>query len=80
MPRYALVGIDVLSKKIAVVPMQDKDQKTVTPALASVVKQLGVPLRLVCDEGPEFDSRSILQCCRELGIATPTRSIVPSRR
>ena len=68
-PRYALVGIDVFSKKMAVVPMIDKDQKTVTPALASVVEQLGVPLRLVCDEGPEFDNRSILQFCRELGIA-----------
>ena len=75
-PRYALVAIDNFSKKLAAVPRKYKDKGTLVLALESVVKQLGKPLRFVCNEGPGFDNDMVLSAGTS---RSPPSSFGPTR-
>ena len=53
-PRYALVVIDIFSKLANVVPMENKDGKSVLPALKDSFKIMGSPISIYSDDDGAF--------------------------
>ena len=56
--RYALVAIDVFSKKIAAVPLRRKEASYTAKALDHVIAELGIPTTIATDQGTEFQQQS----------------------
>jgi transposase InsO family protein len=52
--RYALVAIDVFTKKIAAVPLRRKEASYTAEALDRVIAELGIPTTIATDQGSEF--------------------------
>ena len=55
--RYALVAIDVFSKKIAAVPLRRKEASYTAKALDHVIAELGIPTSIATDQGTEFQQQ-----------------------
>ena len=55
--RYALVAIDVFSKKIAAVPLRRKEARYTAQALDHVIAELGIPTSIATDQGTEFQQQ-----------------------
>ena len=53
-PRYALVVIDIFSKLANVVPMKNKDGKSVLPALKETFEKMGHPMSIYSDDDESF--------------------------
>jgi hypothetical protein len=54
--RYALLAIDVFTKKLAVVPVKDKTSEVVGRAFEQILSELDIPNYVYSDEGGEFQS------------------------
>ena len=59
--KYALVCIDIFTKKADMVPMKNKEADTVNQAMKKILKNLGTPESIYCDEGSEFTNNKFLQ-------------------
>jgi transposase InsO family protein len=70
--RYALVCVDVFSKKCAAVPMVDKRPQTTADALKQCFSELGVPVRIYTDEGSEFQNGTVESFLTSLNVALVT--------
>jgi len=72
---YALVATDYLTRWVEVRAMRNKKSETVAMALLKIFGRMGVPRKLISDQGKEFISRSIRTVYQYLGIrrdaATP---------
>ena len=54
--KYALFAYDVFSKKLVVIPLQDKKSVTTAATLKTIFEEeMGIPLQAYTDEGGEFD-------------------------
>jgi hypothetical protein len=53
-PKYALVAIDIFSKKAAVEPMDDSKASTAAEKMKTIFAKLGVPVAVTHDKGAEF--------------------------
>jgi hypothetical protein len=56
-PRYALVLIDIFSKKGAVEPMRNKDNESVYQSLLKMFKTMGYPMSVYSDDDGAFKSK-----------------------
>ena len=65
-PRYAVIAIDNFSKKIAVVPVDGKSAEVITQALDTIFQEMGVPVRLISDEGSEFANNRVLTYLQDM--------------
>jgi hypothetical protein len=54
--RYALLAIDVFTKKLAVEPVKDKTSEVVGRAFEQILSELDIPNYVYSDEGGEFQS------------------------
>ena len=70
--RYALVCVDVFSKKCAAVPMADKRPQTTATALRQCFSELGIPVRVYTDEGSEFQNSTVEPMLAQLNVALVT--------
>ena len=70
--RYALVCVDVFSKKCAAAPMVDKRPQTTAAALRQCFSELGVPVRIYTDEGSEFQNSTVEPMLASLNVALVT--------
>ena len=70
--RYALVCVDVFSKKCAAVAMSDKRSQTTADALRQCFSELGVPVRVYTDEGSEFQNSTVESLLTSLNVALVT--------
>jgi hypothetical protein len=52
--KYAFIAIDIFSKKLAVIPQKTKEASETADSLDEAIKQLGVPVTSMSDEGTEF--------------------------
>ena len=66
--KYALVVMDYFSKYVRIYPMKNQRAETVTACLMDWVYELGVPVRLHSDQGPQFESAVFQEMCKRLGI------------
>ena len=64
-PRYALVAVDIMSKKACVVPVATKTTTQSAEALQKVFDELGYPASIMIDEGGEFFSHFTQVCEKE---------------
>ena len=62
--KYGLAAIDIFSKKLMVVPITTPSSTQTSKALGSIIKDLGHPITVHTDLGPEF--------CRTLGSGSST--------
>ena len=58
---YALVCVDVFTKKADMEPMKDKEAVTCNKAIEKVFDRLGIPETIYSDEGSEFTNNSFIQ-------------------
>ena len=54
--RYALLAIDVFTKKLVVIPLKDKASEAAASAMDYVLTELDIPNYVYTDEGGEFQS------------------------
>ena len=65
--KFLLACIDVFSRLAYVVPMKNKESKTVNDAIDEIV-ELTSPITIQCDNGKEFDNHSFKKMMKERGI------------
>ena len=53
-PRYGLISVDIFSKKLAVVPIQNKLPQTTATAFQKVIDEMDIPASIMTDEGGEW--------------------------
>jgi len=58
---YALVCIDIFTKKADMEPMKDKEANTCNKAMENVFSRLGIPETIYSDEGSEFTNNKFIQ-------------------
>ena len=58
---YALVCVDVFTKKADMEPMKDKESTTCNKAMEKIFDRLGIPETIYSDEGSEFTNNSFIQ-------------------
>jgi hypothetical protein len=58
---YALVCVDVFTKKADMEPMKDKESNTCNKAMDNVFDRLGIPETIYSDEGSEFTNNKFIQ-------------------
>ena len=58
---YALVCIDIFTKKADMEPMKDKEATTCNKAMEKIFDRLGIPKTIYSDEGSEFTNNSFIQ-------------------
>jgi hypothetical protein len=58
---YALVCVDVFTKKADMEPMKDKEATTCNKAMEKIFDRLGIPKTIYSDEGSEFTNNSFIQ-------------------
>ncbi|KAF7627109.1 Integrase catalytic domain-containing protein [Meloidogyne graminicola] len=76
---YALVAIDVLSKRVFAVPVRTKKSKDMINAFEKILERMEMyPHRIFSDKGKEFTSKEIMDFFKEKDIEkyTPNASIV----
>ena len=71
-PRYALVCVDVFSRMGAAIPLRSKSAEAMVPALDEVMRQMGTPVRIVTDNGAEFDNVTVVSHLKRLGVELVT--------
>jgi transposase InsO family protein len=71
-PRYALVCVDVFSRMGAAIPLRRKSAEAMVPALDEVMRQMGTPVRIVTDNGAEFDNITVVSHLKRLGVELVT--------
>ena len=64
---YLLVCIDIVSRLAYVVPMKNKESRTVNEAIEEII-ELTAPITIQCDNGKEFDNHSFKKMMKERGI------------
>ena len=52
--RYALLAIDIFTKKVAAIPIPNKFPETTAEAFEQILSEMGVPNQAYTDEGGEF--------------------------
>ena len=65
--RYVLSVIDIFSRYLWLVPLPRKQSKLVAKALKNIYIEHGIPNRLQCDMGKEFEG-DVLHLCKALKI------------
>ena len=55
-PRYALVAVDIFTKKVGAALLRSKLPRVTAMALREIIVQLGMPMSLMTDLGGEFQS------------------------
>ena len=58
---YALVCIDIFTKKADMEPMKDKEATTCNKAMEKIFDRSGIPKTIYSDEGSEFTNNSFIQ-------------------
>ena len=58
---YALVCVDVFTKKADMEPMKDKESTTCNKAMEKIFDRLGIPETIYSDEGSEFTNNSFIK-------------------
>ena len=58
---YALVCVDIFTKKADMEPMKDKEATTCNKAMEKIFDRLGIPKTIYSDEGSEFTNNSFIQ-------------------
>jgi hypothetical protein len=58
---YALVCVDISTKKADMEPMKDKESTTCNKAMEKIFDRLGIPKTIYSDEGSEFTNNSFIQ-------------------
>ena len=66
--RYALLCIDIFSKKVHVVPLKSKDGKDVYDAVLECFKTLGHPMSIYSDDEGSFNSKKLQDYFKGEGI------------
>jgi transposase InsO family protein len=66
---YILTVMDSFSKFVEAIPIQSHSATVVARRLVdNVFSRYGVPIRLLSDQGPEFESALMAELCRSYGI------------
>jgi len=65
--KFLLACIDVFSRLAYVVPLKNKESRTVNDAIDEII-ELTSPIKLQCDNGKEFDNHSFKKMMNERGI------------
>ena len=71
-PRYGLACIDVFSRLGTVIPLAEKTDVAIRNALEKILQEMGYPVRLVTDNGAEFDNNTVAAYLKERGIELVT--------
>jgi hypothetical protein len=71
-PRYGLACIDVFSRLATVIPLAEKTDVAIRNALEKIWPEMGVPVRLVTDNGAEFDNNTVVVYLKQMGIELVT--------
>jgi hypothetical protein len=58
---YALVCIDIFTKKADIEPMKDNESNTCNKAMENIFNRLGIPKTIYSDEGSEFTNNKFIQ-------------------
>ena len=58
---YALVCVDVFTKKADMEPMKDKESTTCNKAMEKIFDRLGIPETIYSDEGSEFTNNNFIK-------------------
>ena len=65
--KFLLACIDVFSRLAYIVPMKNKESRTVNDAIEEII-ELTSPIKIQCDNGKEFDNHSFKKMMKERGI------------
>ena len=68
MLRYALLCIDIFSKKVHVVPLKSKDGRDVYDAVLECFKVLGHPISIYSDDEGSFNSKNFKIILKERAL------------
>ena len=66
--KYILVGVDVYTRMAYCVPIKNKITASIINAFTKIINK-AKPLKIVCDNGSEFTSRSFVSLCQDKNIA-----------
>jgi hypothetical protein len=66
--RYLFIGIDMFTKWMEVVPTVNITQEAAVKFLQSIIYRLGVPRRVLTDNGTQFKGAKSASCCADFGI------------
>ena len=62
---YALVCVDVFTKKTDMEPMKDKESNACNKAMDNIFDRSGIPETIYSDEGSEFMNNKFIQLVRK---------------
>ena len=65
---YALTCIDIFTKNVSLRIMKKKDANTTLDALKSILKEMGKPAEIFCDDGSEFTNNLVGKYCQDNDI------------
>ena len=65
---YALTCIDIFTKNVSLRIMKKKDANTTLDALKSILKEMGKPSEIFCDDGSEFTNNLVGKYCQDNDI------------
>lgn len=65
---YGFCCIDVFSKKADIELMKKRDEETTIQAMKAILKRMGIPEMIYCDEGSEFNNKGFLALMKENDI------------
>lgn len=65
---YGLCCIDIFSKKAYIELIKKKDETNVVTAMEVLIKKMGTPEMVYCDEGSEFTSKAFKDLMEKYGI------------
>ena len=65
--KFLLVCVDVFSRLAYVVPMKNKESRTVNEVIKEII-ELTSPITLQCDNGKEFNNHSFKKITKDRGI------------
>ena len=77
-PRYGLACIDVFSRLATMIPVAEKTDVAIRNALDKIWPEMGYPVRLVTDNGSEFDNNTVAKDLKERGIDLVTLQSYPN--
>ena len=77
-PRYGLACIDVFSRLAMMIPLPEKSSVAIRNALDKVWPEMGYPVRMVTDNGSEFDNNTVAKDLKERGIELVTLQSYPN--
>ena len=65
---YGLTCIDAFTKKADIELLKKKDETNIIQAMKNILKRMGIPDMIYCDEGSEFTSNAFKKLCDENDI------------